>query len=413
MKKLLSVLMVLLMAAVLFANGSSETTDAKSVQLELLLSDDTLEGSPMAKAVARFNEEYKDKGIQVKVNEIAYADIETQVMNRAKAKKLPDLIKTTKDVQFVDFCLPLDGKVDDSNFARSGYRGGQLKVTPVNVTAVGLIINKTAFDKAGVSYPTKEEDRWTWDEFLAALDKVVANSDCDYGLVIDHSQQRIHTLMYTFGYSQVDKNDHTKLTIDTPETREAFNFLKSIYDNGYSPISAGLGTDNAQSMFKTGKVAAHIAGNWVYSDYTSNITDFEWIPVLMPYKTEPATSLGGNYLMAFQGTGHEAEAIEFINWFYKPENYAQYCKDGNYLPGIKGVDIDYDVKGLDIFNMEINASSDTPTTYQNFQLENVGYNEGNIARDLYDQLIVNEITVDQAVTKLEKVYLDTFPGLHK
>ena len=407
MKKILPFVLMFFAVFSVFANGSSEESDV--VELELLISDDTLEGSPMAKAIARFNEEYKDKGIQVKMNEIAYADQKTQVLNRAKAQDLPDLIKTSDDNSFSDFVLPLDGLVDDSNFARSGIRQGELKVTPVNVTAVGLIINKTAFDQAGVSYPTTEEERWTWDEFLAALDQVVANSDCDYGLVIDHSQQRINTILYQFGYQGISQDEENVATIST--AKKGLDFIKSLYDRGYSPVSAGLGTDNAQSMFKTGKVAAHIAGNWVYSDYTENITDFEWIPVLMPYQDAKATCLGGNYLFAFQGTGHEEEAVEFINWFYKPENYAQYCKDGNYLPGLTGIEVDYDVEGMEIFNMEINATSNAPEHDADFARANSGVTVGNCIRDAHDQLIAGEITSDEAVAYIQKVYKDTFPCL--
>ncbi len=405
MKKLFLCLMVLFVSFALFASGASEES-GNVVELEMLISDDTLEGSPMAKAVARFNEEYKDKGIQVKLNEIAYADQQTQVLNRAKAKDLPDLIKTSHDNKFTDFVLSLDGLVDDSNFARSGIRRGELKVTPVNVTAVGLLINKTAFDKAGVSYPTKEEDRWTWDEFLAALDKVVANSNCEYGLVIDHSQQRINTILYQFGYHAVDLKDNSILTVNT--AKKGLEFVKGLYEKGYSPISAGLGTDNAQSMFKTGKVAAHLAGNWVYSDYSKNITDFEWTPVLMPYADEKMTCLGGNYLFAFEGTGHEKEAVEFINWFYRPENYAQYCKDGNYLPGLKGIDVDYDVDGLEIFNMEINASGPAAENDGDFTRLYSGASVGNCVRDAHDQLISGEISVDEAVEYIEKIYRETY-----
>ena len=69
------------------------------------------------------------------------------------------------------------------------------------------------------------------------------------------------------------------------------------------------------------------------SDYEDNIKDFEWCPVLMPYATNKATSLGGNYLYAMEGTGQEKEAQIFLEWFFEDENYTEYCSLGNYLPG--------------------------------------------------------------------------------
>ena len=55
-----------------------------------------------------------------------------------------------------------------------------------------------------------------------------------------------------------------------------------------------------------------MAGNWVISDYTQNIKDFEWTPVLMPYEKEKATCLGGNWLYAFDGSGMEDQAKSLI-----------------------------------------------------------------------------------------------------
>lgn len=136
--------------------SSSGTGDAAAsgepVELEILLSDDTLEGGAMQTVVEKFNEEHDD--IHVFVNEIAYADMETQIKNRAKAGDLPALCKTSNFDPFTDYVLPLDDtSLDPENFNRSGVRNGKLMGCDVNDTAVGMIINKTAFDNAGVSYP--------------------------------------------------------------------------------------------------------------------------------------------------------------------------------------------------------------------------------------------------------------------
>lgn len=412
MKRIGLTLLSLVLALSLFAGGASEKQKSGVVKLEILLSDDTLEGGAMAKAVDRFNQEYVDKGIQAEINEVAYADIKSQIQNRATANDLPALIKTTHFEQYTDYIYPLDGVCDytPDDFAVNGVRGGQFLGTPVNTTAVGMVINKTAFDKAGVSYPVNEEDRWTWDEFLAAVKKVVANSDCDYGLVVDHSQQRIKTILYQFGSSFADASGK-KIIFDSPETRKALQFIVDLYKDGVSPVSVGLGTDNAQSVFKTGKAAAHLAGNWVITDYTANIKDFEWTPVLMPYEKEKATSLGGNWLYAFKGTGVEKEAVEFINWFYKPENYAQYCADGSYLPGRKNIDITYNVPGLEIFNKEINASSDLPSYDKNVEIAHPGSSYGNIIRDSLDRVIAGEITIDQMIDAVQKQIKDAYPDM--
>ncbi len=418
MKKLLAAFLVLaIMLTGVWAGGSSESSNGVE-RLEMLLSDDTLEGGAMAKAVERFNAEYADKGIEVYINEIAYADMQTQIQNRAMARDLPALIRSGHFVQYNDLAYPLDGKIGDltnDDFVMNGAVNGTLYAGTVNATAVGLIINKTAFDKAGVSYPLTEEDRWTWDEFLAALDQVMAanEGDLDYGLVIDYSQQRIKTVLYQFGMREFGEDDPKNLVFDSPETKAGLDFLLSLYNDGYSSVSAGLGTENAQQMFKTGRVAAHLAGNWVITDYTENIKDFEWIPVLMPYEERVATCLGGNYLYAFDGTGQEEAACEFIKWFFEPENYIQYCKDGNYLPGVRGIEVDYEVPGLDIFVQELNASSTVPEEDRAIEQSYVGKDPGNIIRDNLARAIAGEITTQDVIDITVQTFLDTYGDLYE
>lgn len=418
MKKFVAAFLVLaILIAGVWAGGSSESSNGVE-RLEILLSDDTLEGGAMAKAVERFNAEYADKGIEVYINEIAYGDMQTQIQNRAMAGDLPALIRSGHFLQYNDLAYPLEGKLGDltgSSFAMDGTVNGELVAGTVNATAVGLIINKTAFDKAGVSYPLTEEDRWTWDEFMAALDQVMAanEGDLDYALVIDYSQQRIRTVLYQFGSMFFDPADSKHLIFDSPETRAGIDFLLSLYEDGYSSVSAGLGTENAQQMFKTGRVAAHLAGNWVITDYMENITDFEWTPVLMPYETTVATCLGGNFLYAFDGTGQEEAAVEFIKWFFEPENYIQYCKDGNYLPGVKGIEIDYDVPGLDIFVQELNATDAAPERDKAIESSYIGKDWGNTLRDNLARAVAGEISAEDVIRITCDTLVDTFGDIHE
>ena len=277
-KKLMALTCAALMASALLAgcssdSGSAETTAAaaggdtaaaaeeeaapsgETVELELLISDDTLEGGAMAAMVEKFNEEFKDQGIQVKMNEIAYADMQTQIQNRAAVNELPALVKLSNFRNYIDYVLPLDGSsLTQDDFSRDGSYDGKLYATMVNDTAVGLIINKTAFDNAGVSYPTTEEERWTWDEFIAALNEVVEKNDnINTGLVIDHSQQRIQTILYQFGMQYFDPADETRLAFRSDKTKQGIDFILDMYkEGGVSKASVGTGTENAQDVFKTG-----------------------------------------------------------------------------------------------------------------------------------------------------------------
>ena len=213
--------------------GAKETTAAPearkdAVELELLISDDTLEGGAMATVVAKFNEEHKDKGIQVKMNEIAYADMQTQIQNRAA------LIKLSNFRNYIDYVLPLDGSsLTQDDFLLDVSYEGKIYATSINTTAVGLFINKTAFDAAGVAYPLTEDERWTWDEFVSAVNEVVEKNDnVNTGLVIDHSQQRIGTILYQFGMNYFDPADETRFAFRSEETKKVIYFILDMYKDG-------------------------------------------------------------------------------------------------------------------------------------------------------------------------------------
>ena len=418
-KRLLTGAVCLSLAGMTMLTACSGKESAKkgNVELEILLADDTLEGGAMKAVVEKFNEEHKDQGVTAFVNEIAYADMETQIKNRAKAGNLPAICKMSNFDTYIDYVLPLDDtSLDPDNFNRSGVRNGKLYGTDVNDTAVGMIINKTAFDEAGVSYPTTSEERWTWDEFSAAVKEVAEkNEKITTPFVIDHSQQRSGTVLYQFGMKYFDPDDSTKVTFRSEDTKKGVEFFLDMFkEGGMSKASIGTGAENAQDVFKTGTVAAHMAGNWVISDYTQNIKDFEWTPVLMPYEKEKATCLGGNWLYAFDGSGMEDQAKKFLEWFYQPENYSLYCQTGNYLPGTKDVEVDYEIEGINIFNMEIAESISQPQYDQSItEQEHSGENTGNALRDALDRAIAGELDADGVMDYVVTQFLENLTGVHE
>lgn len=418
-KRLLTGAVCLSLAGMTMLTACSGKESAKkgNVELEILLADDTLEGGAMKAVVEKFNEEHKDQGVTAFVNEIAYADMETQIKNRAKAGNLPAICKMSNFDTYIDYVLPLDDtSLDPDNFNRSGVRNGKLYGTDVNDTAVGMVINKTAFDAAGVSYPTTSEERWTWDEFSAAVKEVAEkNEKITTPFVIDHSQQRSGTVLYQFGMKYFDPNDSTKVTFRSEDTKKGVEFFLDMFkEGGISKASIGTGAENAQDVFKTGTVAAHMAGNWVISDYTQNIKDFEWTPVLMPYEKEKATCLGGNWLYAFDGSGMEDQAKKFLEWFYQPENYSLYCQTGNYLPGTKDVEVDYEIEGINIFNMEIAESINQPQYDQSItEQEHSGENTGNALRDALDRAIAGELDADGVMDYVVTQFLENLTGVHE
>ena len=416
MKKMLALTMAVTVTIATVGCGSNsskvgtaeDNTSSDAKVLTFLTADDSAEGGALQMMANKYGEE---KGVEIKFTEVPYDDMETKMLNMIKAGNAPGVVRYAGYANFVDYTLDLaDVGVSADDMYLTTEVDGSIKALAANVTANGLFINKTLFDQAGVSYPTSEDDIWTWDEFNTALQEVVSNSDAEYGMVMDHSQQRFATMLYQYG-GGIFSEDLTQCTIKNAANVTATNKFLEMFENGLMPKSTWAGTEDPSAMFKTGKVAAHFSGNWKLSDYSENITDFEWLPVYMPYETQRATMFGGNYIYALDGSGCEELSVDFLKWFYQPENYAEYCKAGSYLPGRSGVEVEYDVEGLDVFNAELAASPSSVKTYEAVGIKYPGVTWGNVLRDSLDEAIAGGKTTEEVLQDTQDTILETYPEM--
>ena len=151
----------------------------------------------MADAAKRYTEE---TGIPVEIVEVPKDDRDTKLANMIQGKDAPALIRTDIYGAYENQLMDLSDVISIDEFPESLHEkiqndDGELIALPIDVTVTGMIYNKTAFDAAGVSVPQSEDDIWTWDEFTEAVKKVVANSDCQYGLAFDKTQRRYQVLI--------------------------------------------------------------------------------------------------------------------------------------------------------------------------------------------------------------------------
>ena len=302
--------------------------------------------------------------------------MDNKLKNMINAGQQPALARITNLGVVQNQLIDLNQYVSDpeafkNNFG-SGLRtdfDGKFLAAPMDVTANGIIYNKTAFEKAGVAVPQSEDEIWTWEEYEEALKKVMEGSDCKYGMVFDFSQQRFATLIYQAGGSLL-KDDMTASNINSPETKKALEWFKKLHDDGIMPASVWLGAENPNEMFRTGQVATHFAGSWMIANYKDQITDFEWGVTYLPKDATRATVPGGKWLAAFDGTGVEKEAAEFVEWISQPEQNARYCVENYYLSQVKGnesLDYDFGAEYFEIFSNELNATNDVPGKEYGYQ----------------------------------------------
>lgn len=348
------------------ANGSTAPAKKETKKLDFVWFSDGVEGD-VTKAIIK---DYQDKNPHIQINliEVPYKDLETKLKMMITGGEPPALSRITNVSGFKNSLVDLSKYVPNKDqftgqfvdsVAANYQIDGKVLAAPIDVTANGLIYNKTAFAKAGVSVPTSPDNVWTWPEFNEALKQVMAKGGVKYGMVIDRTAQRWSTLLYQQGGSMLS-DDSSKVVLNSPQGVKAVELMAKLHKDKIVPESVWVGSENPNDLFRTGQVAVHFAGSWMMTNYRDNIKDFEWGVTYMPKGEIRSSVPGGKYISAFQNSKVEKEAADFIQYFTSKEVNAKYCMDSLFLsPRKDNAELAYSF-GKDyfkIFSNELQAST--------------------------------------------------------
>ncbi|GEK59935.1 ABC transporter substrate-binding protein [Marinococcus halophilus] len=414
MKKKLGVF-VLLSSTVLISacgNGGSSGEGSSDETIEFLVSGDDVEGNAMSNMAEKYNEEMD---ANVEVVEVPYEDMDTRVTNMVRDGDPPELIRTAGfsplwNDQLLDLGeIGNERNVDESLFIETD---NEVKALPLDLTAVGMYINKDLFDEAGVEYPTSEEDVWTWEEFTSSVNEVTENTEGEYGFVMDQSEHRLLTMLYQFGSQGITPNDNGEYEVNQ-ETIEGLEYFVDLNNDGTMPKNVWTSGENATSMFKSGRVAAYMSGNWQLQDFSENVNNFEWQSVYMPQEETRATNLGGNYITAFDGTGNEEATQDFISWLYEKENHEEMANYGGYLPVVEDAEVDYEFanESFEIYQNEIDASADV-SSYMKREIDTKQLTAEGNAQDVLREEVIGVLNNDQSIEDAIETTTETYTEVY-
>lgn len=359
MKKFLSILLVLMLLIPVAAMADEVKT------LDMLWFSDGAETDAMLKLIAEY--ESITPGVKINLLEVPFEDMSQKIMMSVAGGEPPALVRTTEGItsNVNEAYVDIGDYVEDKEALLAQFMSsiqsyfvlnGKICALPTDVTANGMIYNKTAFDKAGVAVPTSPDDIWTWDEFVAAVKTVMEKGGVQYGLVIDNPSHRWSTILYEFGGRFVSPEGPA---FNSPEAIAAINLTKSLFDDGVVPKSTWLGGEDPNNLFRSGQVAVHLSGNWMLTNYRDNIKDFEWGVTYNPIQKNRSSVPGGKQLAACAGTGVEQEAVDFIVWVTGQEANKQYCEESLFIsPRLDNAVLDYSF-GSEYFAIFANELANT------------------------------------------------------
>ncbi|WP_235035875.1 ABC transporter substrate-binding protein [Curtobacterium sp. 18060] len=320
---------------------------------------------------------YEEKtGVTVKIVNLPYDGLQTKLRESAQANSLPDVVRaagidpiwTGKTVDLASIVADDANKIDQDIIAKDD--DGKVTSIPSDVTAAGLFVNKSLFEKAGVDYPTDPAKAWTWDEFLTAADKVKAKTGAKYDMVFDSSPSRLRAYMFTKGTDFMQQEKDGSFPTDA-KTVDALQDFADMNDDSVMPKSVWTSSQDPNALFKSGQVVAYFSGVWQSSDFASNITDFDWASAATPADPTHATEInyGGNIVGFENSDARGAAAKKFIDYMYDPTNYAKLVTTNGFLPVETGLDIQYPFESqaakdsFALYQKEIDAADPISSSY--------------------------------------------------
>ena len=319
-KALVFVLLSLLIAVPLFANGASESgDDVVTIRFEQFSgSDGTGSGEALRQMIAVFEEQNPD--IKVELQTIGYDDYFTQLQSKVVGQNTADVFELNYE-NFVSYAsqgvlADISGYLGDtSGFNQTAleafnYNGIQYGV-PNSFSNCVLFYNKDLFDQAGVAYPT---DDWTWSDVETASKQIMsALGEGIWGFY--------RPLTFNEFYKGVAQNggaimneDGSAFTVNTPENVETAEIMAGWQiDSHIMPTEAEMGGMGDWDLFKSGRLAMLVTGVWVFTDFSANCS-FDWDITIEPGNTAKATHFFSNGYVVSAQSGHKEEATRLAQF---------------------------------------------------------------------------------------------------
>ncbi|MBW8740448.1 MAG: extracellular solute-binding protein [Streptomyces turgidiscabies] len=335
-------------ALLLSACGGGTDSGGTSKSLTFWISTVPGQDAGWKKMVAQYK---KETGVDVKLVNIPYEGYTTKLNNAAQANSLPDVAAVPAldpiwSSKLIDLSSIANKKTNNinANFLAKDSSGKVLAI-PSDVTASGMFINKSLFEKAGVPFPTSPQKTWTWDEFIKAANTVREKTKAKYSLTFDQSPSRLRAMVYEMGGKYVHADDAGKFSADDA-TKKAVNLFVKMNDDKTMPKSVWTSGADPSAMFQSGDVVAYWSGVWQVPAFAESVKKFEWASVPSPAQPVQASDVNsGGLTVGFNNNADAAgAATKFMSWLFEPAHYQALCEASGFLPVESGLTPKYPFK---------------------------------------------------------------------
>jgi len=300
-----------------------------------------------------FEEKYPNIKVNVRLN--TWADFKPSLPIMWASDNVADVVLTNgPDIQefaYYGALLPLDDLFPPSELEKyaSGIvteatYEGSIYGAPFTDSAIAFYYNRDMFEAAGFEAPATLDEAWTFDEWLANIQEIVAVAEAErgqkvWGLVTLNNPPFGSYWNTWIPRSAGEKGSPTFMGIsedgttlsgylDTPESLAALQFYQDLFQ-----VHELMPTADIPDAFATGQAACYMAfvtvGRFLDIDYP----DLNWGVMPLPYFVTPLTHTGSFAPSISAKSAHPEEAKIFLRFLTQEEGLLIYLGHSPTIPG--------------------------------------------------------------------------------
>jgi multiple sugar transport system substrate-binding protein len=206
---------------------------------------------------------------------------------------------------------------------------GTLYCPPKDFSTLALVYDVDAFQEAGLQPPT------TWDELAAAAEALTTEGRA--GLTMGVEYPRWGVFLFQNGTALTD-DAVTQVTLDSPQAREALQFVADLYAKGWAVNPPDVDAGWAGEAFGQGKAAMTIEGNWIVSYLQQTFPDKKWAVA------ELTAGPAGKGTFAFTvcygvpvNAKNPQASWALVDWLTRPEQALEWTRRFSVMPARQSV----------------------------------------------------------------------------
>lgn len=406
--------------AVVVEEPTAEPEPVEEVELRMTWYTDGNEDVAMQALLDKFEAEYPN--IKVTLDNVAYNVILEQLPVQLEAGEGPDLARVTQFGILSKYFLDIKPYVADPGYWEENFGPFLTWMRPTGdtegiygmmtqLTVTGPYINRTLFEQAGVAVPSDASDSVTWEEWAEATRQVAEATGTDFAMTMDRTGHRLAGPLISNGAKFLGEDGFP--VIDDEGFRKMAQLMIDWHADGTMPMDVWAGATGylpAADFFINGQAVLYMSGSWQIGQFNEKIGDaFDWEAVPNPCGPVACTGMpGGAGLVGIKTTQHPEEVAMLLDFLAQEENLAEFSAKTLFIPGHlglagKGVEYQTDVQqskdALNVFVSQVGKLDPLAYTMQAYMYNTIVFNA---IRDRLSQVFVGELTLDQAIERMQQ-----------